>query len=112
MESKWWKDKYIIGFMIVIALFLLVNIPQMNYKFSDENIYFYMGERVTQGDMPYKDFYFASPPLQVLLISLGLFLSGGMVILLKLIPIFALIGGSIFIFLMMQKKFDKLTALL
>ena len=112
LKHSWLKDKYFLMFLGIILLFLIVKIFCMGFKFSDENIYFYMGKLILQGYLPYQDFFFASPPLQILIISgfLGLFSSK--VILLKLIPIFASVISSVFIFAILKKKFSSLHGLL
>jgi 4-amino-4-deoxy-L-arabinose transferase-like glycosyltransferase len=79
----------------------------MWFKFSDENIYFYMAKLILEGFVPYKDFFFASPPLQIYIISFFMFLFGNKLILLKLIPIIATIISSYFIFGIVKKKFSE-----
>jgi len=87
-------------------------VSQMGFKFSDENIYFYMGNLILQGQLPYQDFFFASPPLQIGIIALFLSIFGSKIILLKLLPIIASIITSIFLFLILKKKFNSISGLL
>jgi len=68
----------------------------------------YMAKAVLEGIVPYKDFFFASPPLQIYLIAIIKFFTGNNLLLLKLIPIFATLGSAFFIFKFMQKKFGNL----
>ena len=51
----------------VIALFLLLKTHGMGASNTDENIYFYMASRIAEGQWPYVDYFFAHPPLHVLL---------------------------------------------
>ena len=112
LKYTWLKDKYFLIFLGVILLFLIINISQIGFKFSDENIYFYMGKLILQGQLPYQDFFFASPPLQIIIIAGFLTLFGSKIILLKLLPIFASIISSIFIFIILKKRFSSLHGLL
>jgi len=106
------KNKHMILFSAFLILFLVLKIVNMGFKFSDENIYFYMGKIILQGQLPYKDFFFASPPIQLIIINLSLLFFGQKIILLKLIPIFACAVSGIFIFVILSKKFSSLQALI
>ncbi len=99
----WIKDKYSLGLIGILLIFAIIKISQIGFKFSDENIYFYMGKLMLQGQLPYRDFFFASPPLQIIIITSFLGLIGSKVLLLKLLPIFATITSSIFVFKIAKK---------
>jgi len=107
MNKFFKKNKYFLLFISSIILFLLIKIPRMCFKFSDENIYFYMGKLILEGLVPYKDFFFASPPLQVYVISFFMFLFGSKLILLKLIPFICVGISSYFVFGIVKKKFSE-----
>src|SRR6056297_861646 len=86
------KSKEFWIFVLVAFSFVLIKVFQIKFKFSDGNIYFYMGDALLRGELPYADFFLASPPLQVLVISgfLGVIrLLGLKLIFLKLVPIIA-----------------------
>jgi len=106
------KNKYLILYISSIILFLAIKLPRMYFKFSDENIYFYMAKLILQGLTPYKDFYFASPPLQIYIISFFLSLFKNHLILLKLIPIISTIITSYFILRIVSKKFSEKQSLI
>ncbi|HXI04419.1 MAG TPA: hypothetical protein VNI57_14700, partial [Candidatus Saccharimonadales bacterium] len=53
---------------------------------SDENIYFYMCRRIAEGALPYRDFFFAHPPLHLLAGSVVMALAGFHLPLAKAIP--------------------------
>jgi hypothetical protein len=92
-----------ISLFILILAFLVIKITQISYRFSDESIYFYMGKIVMEGAIPYKDFYFASPPLQIYLLgTIGLFI-GKNYILLKLLPIATTVITSLLLYLVIKK---------
>jgi hypothetical protein len=45
-----------------IALFLLFKLFYLAPRFSDGHVYTYMGHLIAQGAIPYRDFYYSSPP--------------------------------------------------
>lgn len=61
--------KWLIILSIFIFLFVEV-ISDFTWKVGDDQVYYYMGKLVSEGKMPYKDFFYAHPPLQ--LIAYGL----------------------------------------
>ncbi len=109
---KFFEDKNVLIFGIFILLFLILKISFMAFKFSDENIYFFMAKLITQGQLPYRDFFFASPPLQLSVLFGLLFLVNSKIILLKLIPLIASVITASIIFLYVKKKFNSNCALL
>ncbi len=56
---------------------------------GDENIYFYMASRTAKGLLPYRDFFFAHPPMHLLPGVPLAWLSGGSWMVLKAIPMVA-----------------------
>ena len=105
------KDKTLPYFLGIAFLFLVIKLFELKLKFSDGFTYMYMGKLLLQGLIPYKDFFFASPPLQIYLISFGEIFVENHLLLLKLIPIFATIGSSFFIYSLMKNKFNGLQAI-
>ena len=54
-----------------MAAFLAITLRGLStIQPGDENVYYYMGRLVSEGKMPYRDFFFAHPPLQIYLIAL------------------------------------------
>lgn len=53
----------------VLSIFVLVRIIFIHPSFSDETVYFNMGKQILKGLVPYKDFFFAHPPLQLYLLA-------------------------------------------
>src|SRR5262245_29142492 len=54
------------AFGAVVLLYALLKTYQLTLGNSDENIYFYMALRtVTDGLLPYRDYFFAHPPLHL-----------------------------------------------
>ena len=80
--------------VVCIIIFLFIKFSTLSYQNSDENTYFYMAKLMAEGKLPYRDFFFAHPPLQVAIYSLFLKVFGMHVFLLKSIEIiFSLLTG-------------------
>jgi hypothetical protein len=60
-----------INFLIIIlsSIFLIFRIFTLVPIFSDENIYINMAKALASGLLPYKDFFYAHPPLQLILLA-------------------------------------------
>ncbi|MGC4115454.1 MAG: hypothetical protein QM765_12790 [Myxococcales bacterium] len=52
--------------MLVFGTFVLLKTVGIHGSDTDENIYFYMAHRFAQGAVPYRDFFFAHPPIHLL----------------------------------------------
>lgn len=89
-------EKFLI---IIILLSILVRIPFLNPSFSDENFYFNAGKIISEGKIPYKDFFFAHPPLQIYLYALIFKIFGVSLFIGKLFP---LILSSLSVFLVFK----------
>ena len=50
-----------------LGLFFLLKTHGMGPSNTDENIYFYMASRFAEGELPYVDYFFAHPPMHVVL---------------------------------------------
>ena len=97
-------------FFIIIVIYLGIKSTNLEYGFSDENTYFYMGKLVAEGNLPYKDFFLSHPPLQIFILALIFKIFGFNFIVLKLLPTLFTITSAFFIFLMMR-KFNDISAL-
>lgn len=51
---------------LLLGLYALLKAYALNPAAGDENIYFYMAERAAHGVLPYRDFFFAHPPIHLL----------------------------------------------
>ncbi len=49
----------------IVLLFLALKVPALHLLPGDEGIYFYMASRVSEGALPYRDFFFSHPPLHL-----------------------------------------------
>lgn len=67
------KDLFV---SIIIFSFILLKITNWGVRLSDTNIYFSIASRVFDGQLPYKDFFFANFPFFIYVSSLYYFLLG------------------------------------
>jgi len=108
------KKKNIIYYSIlfvIIIVYLGIKSTNLEYSFSDENTYFYMGKLVADGNLPYKDFFLSHPPLQIFFLALVFKIFGFNFVLLKLLPTLFTVITVFFIFLIM-KKFNGVYSIL
>jgi hypothetical protein len=77
-----------------ITLWLLLKSQALIASNTDENIYFYMAKLLGDGKLPYRDYFFAHPPLHVLVPGAVFAVFGFSLTLAKLFPmVAALVGG-------------------
>jgi hypothetical protein len=87
------------GLALLLGAWVLLKIPGLHPSGTDDNIYFYMAHRVSQGAVPYRNFFFSHPPFH-LLIPAGVFTVGGFSIgLAKAIPAMAQGLAGLFLYL-------------
>lgn len=73
----------------IVAAYLLFKVAGLHPSGTDDNIYFYLARRLAEGAVPYRDFFFAHPPVH-LLVPAAVFGIGGFSIgTAKLIPVMA-----------------------
>jgi len=106
MKKEFFKNKMNLILLSSFVFFIFVKIFGFGFKFSDENIYFDMGRLILKGIFPYKDFFFASPPLQITLYAFLLTIFKNPLFL-KIVPIIASIISSFFLFKIVEKEFNK-----
>jgi hypothetical protein len=83
-----------------------------HYDPGDEFTYFYVGKLISEGILPYKDFFFAHPPLQVFLIALFFKLFGFKLFIFKSIALTSYLISALFLFKLIRKKFSDIGALI
>ena len=62
---------------LLVFLFLLLKAYSLPIHPSDEGIYFYGAKRMAEGALPYRDFFFAHPPVHLIVPALLFKLTGG-----------------------------------
>lgn len=81
---------------LALLTFALLKVPGLHAGWSDENAYFYMAVRVAEGDLPYRDFFFAHPPVHLAIPALAFGLTGFSAIVAQLLPLAAqLLAGTL-----------------
>ncbi|MAG16381.1 hypothetical protein CMO88_04955 [Candidatus Woesearchaeota archaeon] len=98
------KSIGLIVFVIAALVFLSVKLSAIGYSASDENTYYKMGEMVSEGKMPYKDFFFAHPPLQIYLYAVVFMLFGFNIGVLKFLSAIAAVVTAYYIFKLLNEK--------
>jgi hypothetical protein len=73
----------------VLATYALLKVPGLHASWTDDNVYFHMGVRVAAGEVPYRDFFFAHPPLHLAPPALAFRLAGFSIPLAKALPALA-----------------------
>lgn len=58
-----------IALFVIVLISLVLNSLNIHPTFSDDNFYFNVGKKVSEGMVPYKDFFFAHPPLQIYILA-------------------------------------------
>ncbi|MBI3035219.1 glycosyltransferase family 39 protein [Candidatus Woesearchaeota archaeon] len=71
-----------------------------------------MGKLISEGKTPYKDFFYAHPPLHIYLIALFYWIFGFNIMILKSIPLISTLVSSFFIFKITKEKFGNAEALM
>ena len=84
---------------LVLLLYLALKLETVSYSATDENIYFYAAKLFAAGKMPYRDFFFAHPPLHVMIPGLLSLAVGNHFVLLKLVSVAASIASGLFLYL-------------
>lgn len=101
------KNKNILIYIFVfLTIFLFIGLKLINptFRFGDNNVYFYMAKAVLDGNVPYKDFFLADPPVLVLLLTGLRIIFGNCLIFYQLLPIFFEIATAILLFLILKKE--------
>ncbi|MBI2548673.1 hypothetical protein HYW21_04955 [Candidatus Woesearchaeota archaeon] len=110
------KKTSLISYLLLFVLILFFVSVEMRglfqYDLGDEWIYFYMGRLVTEGYVPYTDFFFAHPPLHLYLTALAFLVSGFHITFVKLIPLISTLISGLVLFFFMKKTTNSLPAAL
>ena len=105
------KLAYALFFVFVIIFILIVLKGLMTPQPGDENVYYYMGKLVSEGKIPYRDFFLAHPPLHIYLIALIYKIFGFNIIILKAVPLISILISAFFIFKISNEKFGNSEAI-
>jgi len=109
------QKKFNLLFLLTIFIFLVIKIPQIDFRYGDENIYFYMGQLITHGFLPYQDFFFASPPFEILFNAFLILIFGFNIFVLKIVPLISVVGVAVILYVLLRywkKTFAGLMAVI
>ncbi len=116
-ESGWspairWSDLLARGgFLLLVAWFLALKSYCIHWQVGDENIYYYMAWSVVDhGALPYRDFFFAHPPLHLLPGVIAFAWLGFGPLTARCLPIGATVVGATFLFLLAKRHLGCLAA--
>ena len=100
MQMKSWFLKLQWPILILVgAGFIWAKTFGFHYTVGgDENAYYYMARLMSQGKLCYRDFFFAHPPFQLILLTLTYSIFGFQIIALKLTAVLPVLAGAGFIY--------------
>jgi hypothetical protein len=96
--------------LLVAALFFLLKSHALLPSTTDENIYFYMANLIAQGQLPYRDFFFAHPPLHIAVPALVFAVTGFQLVVAKLIPVLAAMLSGLLVYRIARRAGGAATA--
>lgn len=87
------------GFLIIAVIFVLIEAKGLTQTGpGDENVYFYMAKAVSEGQMPYRDFFYAHPPLHIFLLSVLIKIFGVNFFTLKSAGLLFIVAAAFFLY--------------
>lgn len=87
----------------LLAVFVVLKISVLAPHFADGWIYFYFGKLVAAGELPYRDFYYSSPPLIPYFMGFLHALFGFQLAFANLLPTIFSLVDAILIFVLLRK---------
>jgi hypothetical protein len=88
----------------VLSLFVLLKLQAVHETDTDENIYFYAAKRFSDGVIPYRDFFFAHPPMHLIIPAVIFYFSGFNIFVAKLIPLCAALASGLLLYAAVRRK--------
>lgn len=107
--KKYWD---ILTLLFILLIFIFVKTITIAPRFSDGNIYLYIGKLVSQGQSLYKDVFYTSPPLLPMFSAIWGKLTNFSWQLFALLPILLTSIEAIFIYLISKKHASSTIAVL
>ena len=98
-------------FGLTLAVFAVLKLYGWHLAQGDENIYYYMARLVArEGALPYRDFFFAHPPLHLLPLALIAKLAPHSILALKLMPMLSGVACGVLVFIIAWRSWGPLEA--
>ena len=110
MDSKKKLPYSLIAIFVAFFLFIVYKGLALAQP-GDENVYYYMAKLIAEGKVPYKDFFYAHPPLHIYILALVYKVFGFNLIALKTVPLISSLITSFFVFKIAKEKFGDYEAL-
>lgn len=107
MKVKSWH-----AFAALSIIFLAVQATHFRYSVSDENTYFYMSKLLIEGNMPYRDFFYAHPPIHLIYLSIFQTIFGFNIMVMKATSAIPVIIAAAFMFSIAREKLGNIEAIL
>ena len=92
-----------VGLALILSSYFLLKLVGLHPSGTDDNIYFYMANRITQGAWPYRDFFFAHPPVHLLVPAAVFSMTGFSIGVAKAIPAVAQCLAGVFLYLALRR---------
>jgi hypothetical protein len=96
---------------VTLFAYFALETQAVGYTVTDENIYFYQAWLLSKGEVVYRDFFFAHPPVHILIPAFFFKLFGFSLTLAKLISMTAQILTGVFVLLSARRLMGRLPAL-
>lgn len=110
-SSKYWLE--ILGLFIITIVFLTLKSFSFHYALSDENIYFYDAWLMSQGELPYRDFFFAHPPWHLIPGWILMVCCEGFdFYIMKGLPLLPTVVTALVIYIIVRKSSDRLSGMI
>lgn len=94
----------------ILGIWLLLKSHALIASNTDENIYFYMAKLLSNGKWPYVDYFFAHPPLHVLVPGVAFSVFGFSLTFAKLFPMVATLLGGLAVWGLARRAFSPFAA--
>ena len=89
-QNSWFRGKKVFIVLLALAFTPIAYYGSQVFRpDADENVYYYQAKLVTEGQIPYQDFFLSHPPLFIYLTALAIKIFGNGYITLKIIPLTA-----------------------
>ena len=97
-----------IFFLIAVIIFVLIEAKGLTQVGpGDENVYFYMAKAVSEGQMPYRDFFYAHPPLHIFALATLIKIFGVNFFILKSAGLLFVLIASFFLYKLSLELFQN-----
>ena len=103
-----WETAAVLG---LIGVWLLLKSFTWRWSTTDENIYYYAAVATARGELPYRDFFFAHPPMHAAIPALIFGLLGFDIRVAKLVPVAATLLGALLLWRLVRERLGPVVAL-